>query len=406
MSTLQAEHCAVDAKTLAHPVIIGGGPVGMVLALSLHARGIAVTVLEAQPHGAMYQDHRALALAYGTKRVLEDLGVWQRLQAQVTPIETIHISQQKGFGRTRLQAKDHAMPALGYVVSYGQLLQALDDAVSQAKALNHVTPIHVHDQASVQNLAVDAMQAKIQLLDASGHATTLTTPLAVVADGGRSLAQVSGLVRDTKHYGHDALVTKVTTQYAHGNVAYERFTPLGPMALLPNGDSFSLVWTGDANYIDQIAALEDHAFLAALHQAFGDRVGQFLSCGPRLRFPLKLSKLSQTFPAHAVIIGNAAQTMHPVAGQGFNVGIRDAEALANQLAATAPAYWGSASTLTAYRQLRATDTERGLLFTDFLVNVFSNDLVAVGALRGLGLGLLEMLPQARQWLVRKMSYGR
>lgn len=389
-----------------HPVIIGGGPVGMVLALSLQARGVPVTVLEAQPQGAMYPDHRALALAAGTQQVLEQLGVWQRIHSAVTPIETIHISQQKGLGRTRLRAQDHGMPALGYVVSYGQLLQAIDATVKEVTALAHATPLHIHYQTAVQDLTVNAANATIAFKDATGLHTQMTTPLAIVADGGRSLERVSGLVRETKLYGHDALVTHVQTQCAHANIAYERFTSHGPIALLPNGDRFSLVWTGEATYIDRIAALDEADFLAALHQAFGDRVGQFTACGPRLRFPLKLSKLSQTFPAHAVIIGNAAQTMHPVAGQGFNVGIRDAVALAQSLERTPVTAWGSATMLTTYRQSRAKDTERGLLFTDFLVNVFSNDLVAVGALRGLGLGLLEILPNTRQWLVRKMSYGR
>lgn len=412
-------HAPLALDTL-QPVIIGGGPVGMVLALSLQAVGIAATVIEAQPAGAMYDDHRALALAYGSKVILERLGVWGRIAHLVTPIETIHISQQKGLGRTRLRAQDHAMPALGYVVSYGQLLRALDEqmqasqipenAIQNDATQNAQTAalpaIHVLTQTTVKHLHVDAHQAQIVYQTSAGQAVTCTTPLAIVADGGRSLEAVNGLVRETKQYGHDALVTKVTTQLPHQHIAYERFTPQGPMALLPNGEAFSLVWTGEASEIDAIAGLDDAAFLAALHQTFGDRVGQFLSCGPRLRFPLKLSKLIQTFTAHAVIIGNAAQTMHPVAGQGFNVGLRDADTLAQCLASTDARHWGSADMLVRYRQQRKNDTERGLLFTDFLVNVFSNDLVAVGALRGLGLGLLELLPKTRQWLVNKMSYGR
>lgn len=398
-----------------HPVIIGGGPVGMVLALSLQAVGIAVTVIEAQPAGAMYDDHRALALAYGSRVILERLGVWARIAHLVTPIETIHISQQKGLGRTLLRAQDHAMPALGYVVSYGQLLRALDmqmqamhqdtDAIQNAQT-PPLPSCQILTQTAVKDLHVDAHQANIVYQTHAGQTVTCTTPLAIVADGGRSLEAVNGLVRETKHYGHDALVTKVTTQLPHQHIAYERFTPHGPLALLPNGESFSLVWTGEASEIDQLTALDDAAFLAALHQTFGDRVGEFLSCGPRLRFPLKLSKLSQTFLAHAVIIGNAAQTMHPVAGQGFNVGLRDADTLAQCLASTDARHWGSAGMLDQYRQQRKNDTERGLLFTDFLVNVFSNDLIVVGALRGLGLGMLALLPRTRQWLVNKMSYGR
>ena len=387
-------------QTFNHPVVIGGGPVGLVLALSLQQAGIPVTVLEAQAPGAMYGDGRALALSYGTRQVLAQLGVWTLLETAVTAIETIHVSQQKGFGRTVLKASEHDLPALGYVVSYGALMQALDARLAQSPA-----GITLQYQAPVTGLEVGASVTEIQCESAADTPQRLTTPLAVIADGGRSLEAIPGLVRETKHYGHDALVGLVQTEQPHRNIAYERFTPRGPMALLPNGHQFSLVWTGEQAYLDEIAALDDAAFLQALHQAFGDRVGRFVAVGKRFRFPLKLSKLGQTFAAHCVVIGNAAQTMHPVAGQGFNVGIRDAVALARNIAATAPNEWGAAHRLAEYHQSRQRDTGRGLQFTDFLVNVFSNDLAGVGLLRGAGLGALSMLPMARRFLVNKMSYG-
>jgi 2-octaprenyl-6-methoxyphenol hydroxylase len=393
-------------QVLGHPLVIGGGPVGLVLALSLQQSGVPVTVLEAQPQGYMYSDGRALALSYGTRQVLEQLGVWERLATYVTAIETIHVSQQKGLGRALLKASEHQLPALGYVVSYGALMQALD-----ARLAETADGITVRYQVPVQHLHVDGAAAQVTLQSATLLSATaaepevLVTPLAVVADGGRSLEAIPGLIRDTKHYGHDALVGLVQTELPHRNIAYERFTPYGPMALLPNGEQFSLVWTGEQTYIDQISALDDAAFLQALHQAFGDRVGKFLHIGKRGRFPLKLSKLEQTFAAHCVVIGNAAQTMHPVAGQGFNVGIRDAMALANNIAASTAAEWGAAHRLSDYQQSRARDSGRGLLFTDFLVNVFSNDLIGVGLLRGAGLGALSLLPFARRLLVNKMSYG-
>ena len=387
-------------EALSRPLIIGGGPVGLVLALSLQQQGVAVTVLEAQAQGAMYGDGRALALADGTRQVLQQLGVWQTLQSQVTTISEIHISQQKGLGRTRLQASQHGLPALGYVVSYGALMQALD---ARLQALG--TAMDVRYGLPVTQCQVTGQHAKVVCMQADAT-VTFTSPLAIVADGGRSLDAVPGLERETKHYGHDALVGLVKTSRPHHGIAYERFTPRGPMALLPNGEHFSLVWTGEAGYIDDIAALDDDAFLAALQHTFGDRAGRFESIGKRIRFPLKLSKLSVTFPAHCVVIGNAAQTMHPVAGQGFNVGIRDAEALAKAILETSATRWGDADMLDAYRQSRARDTGRGLLFTDFLVNVFSNQLPGVGLLRGAGLGVLGMLPMAQRLLVNKMSYGK
>lgn len=388
-------------QLIEHPVVIGGGPVGLVLALSLQQAGVPVTVLEAQAPGAMYGDGRALALSFGTRQVLEQLQVWAMLADAVTAIETIHVSQQKGLGRTVLKAQEHQLPALGYVVSYGVLMRALDARLAQL-----TTGIKLHYEAPVMDLQVHASAADIVYTTADGQRHSLSTPLAVVADGGRSLEAIPGLQRDTKHYGHDALVGLVQTELPHRQIAYERFTPRGPMALLPNGDQFSLVWTGEQAYIDEIAALDDAAFLHALHAAFGDRVGRFLHAGKRFRFPLKLSKLEQTFAAHCVVIGNAAQTMHPVAGQGFNVGIRDAVALAENVASTASHEWGADHRLLAYQASRQRDTGRGLQFTDFLVNVFSNDLIGVGVLRGAGLGMLSMLPMARRFLVEKMSYGR
>ena len=387
-------------ETINHPVIIGGGPVGLVLALTLQQSGIPVTVLEAQQAGAMYGDRRALALSYGSRQVLESLDVWSLLTTDVTASETIHVSQQKGFGRTLLKAAEHDLPALGYVVSYGALMKALD-----AQLLRHAQDLDMRYEVPVQQLNVGVKETEVTCQIAGEDKHVLTTPLAIIADGGRSLEAIPGLVRETKHYGHDALVGLVQTEQPHRNIAYERFTPHGPMALLPNGSQFSLVWTGRQSYIDEIAALDDAAFLQALHAAFGDRVGKFLHIGKRVRFPLKLSKLEQTFPAHCVVIGNAAQTMHPVAGQGFNVGIRDAVALARNIAATPAEEWGTAHRLAEYQQSRARDTGRGLMFTDFLVNVFSNDVIGMGLLRGAGLGALGMLPVARRYLVNKMSYG-
>lgn len=381
------------AKSIA---IIGGGPVGLVLALSLQKNAIPVTVLEALPLGGGYQDGRALALSDGTRQVLMQLGVWSALAEKATPINTIHISQQKGFGRSILKAEEQGIPALGYVVSYGDLMRALDE---QAQT----TQLSVVYEAPVSHLDMQADGVELTF----AQEKIMQTSLAVIADGGRSLNAVVGVTREVKEYGHDALVGKVVCEQPHKNIAYERFTPQGPMALLPNGPrDFSLVWTGEKAYVDGLLALDEPAFLAQLHAAFGDRVGKFLQVSKRMSFPLKLAKLSQATPAHLLVIGNAAQTMHPVAGQGFNVGIRDAWDLAKLIQATPPTQWGTNSMLSAFKQSRAKDTERGLLFTDALVNVFSNDLAGVGLLRGAGLGMLSMLPMARRFLVNKMSYGR
>lgn len=379
-------------------LIVGGGPVGATLALTLQKSGVPVTMLEARAKGAAYQDQRALALSYGSRRILEKLGVWAKLDAQATAINTIHISQRGSLGRSLLKAQDHQLPALGYVLSYGALTKALDEVLADftgVETLYEAEATHIQPSTDKASVTFNYQQ----------QSQALSSALLVLADGGRSLGDIPGIQRETKMYGHDALVTKVKTELPHENIAYERFTPMGPVALLPNGEDFSLVWTGKAEEIEKIMQLDDETFLQQLHQHFGDRVGRFLSVGKRLTFPLKLSYLNPVTAPHLVVIGNAAQTMHPVAGQGFNVGLRDAYELAQQIAQTAPEAWGQPAMMQSYQADRKTDTKRGLMFTDFLVNLFSNDIVGVSGLRGASLGVLDLLKPIKSRLVRKMSFG-
>jgi len=380
-------------------LIIGGGPVGATLALSLRARGIPSTLLEARPQGASHQDHRALALSCGTRVILQRLGLWQELAAEATAINTIHISQRRSFGRTLLKAKDQGQEALGYVLSYGALTSVLDRALAAEPG------IQVLYGAEVTDVLPAAATTRVTF-NHSGQETQLEVELAVLADGGRGLGDIPGLQRETKEYGHDALVTKVHAELPHDNIAYERFTPVGPMALLPNGKhDFSLVWTGLHEEVVGILKLDDAAFLSALHAHFGDRVGRFLSVGKRISFPLKLSRLTPVVLPHFVVIGNAAQTMHPVAGQGFNVGLRDAWELCEHLTKVESFMWGEAEVLAGYAKTRQRDTKRGLLFTDFLVNIFSNDIVGVSELRSAGLGFLDVAKPVKRFLINKMSFG-
>ena len=378
-------------------VIVGGGPVGRVLALALQQQGIAFTMLEARAKGASHQDTRALALSYGSRLILEKLGVWDAVAAKATAINTIHISQRGGLGRTKLNAADHNMSAIGYVLPYGALTQALD-------AVFDTTNILYEAEATAIKTLKDVSEVTFTL---NNQSQTLQSSLLIMADGGRSLGEIEGIKKETKEYGHNALVSKVTADLPHNHIAYERFTPTGPMALLPNGEAgFSLVWTGEKASIDVLLQLDDATFLAHLHAAFGDRVGQFLSVEKRISFPLKLSTLKPSTAPHLAVIGNAAQTMHPVAGQGFNVGMRDAWALADLIVNTPPEDLGDAQLLASYNKLRQRDTRGGILFTDLLVNVFSNDMIALGAMRGVGLGLLELIKPAKKMLISKMSFGK
>ncbi len=378
-------------------IIVGGGPVGSVLALALQQQGLAFTMLEARAKGASHKDTRALALSYGSRLILEKLGVWDAVAAKATAINTIHISQRGGLGRTKLNAAEHNQEALGYVLPYGALTQALDGVLDTSQVMYEAEATQIKPSEPFAEVTFNQ----------NGKSHTLQSALLVVADGGRSLGEIAGIAKETKEYGHDALVSKVTAELPHNNIAYERFTPSGPMALLPNGEvGFSLVWTGEKASIDALLQLDDATFLSQLHAAFGDRVGKFLSIEKRMSFPLKLSTLKPATAPHLAIIGNAAQTMHPVAGQGFNVGLRDARTLADLIVDSAVSELGSAPMLESYSKQRNRDVKGGVLFTDLLVNVFSNDTIGLSAIRGAGLGALELLQPVKNMLVSKMSFGK
>jgi 2-octaprenyl-6-methoxyphenol hydroxylase len=381
-------------------VIVGGGPVGATLALFLARRGIKSRVYEARSAGAAHQDTRALALSYGSRHLFERVGVWRDIAPHTTVINTVHISQKGGLGRSLLKAQEHGLEALGYVVSYGAVSKALDAAIAASDAVAMINDATVQSIQQVENESIVNVshQNKVQ---------EIPTALAVIADGGRSVNELTDIKRNIKPYGHDALVTKVAAELPHNNIAYERFTPTGPAALLPNGErDFSLVWTGESEIITSILALSDEDFLNAFHVHFGDRLGQFTHVGKRLSFPLMMAQAELRAKLHLVVIGNAAQTMHPVAGQGFNVGLRDAEALAKGLMSTPEGEWGKQAMMDTYAAARKRDAKRGLLFTDFLVNVFSNDVIGLSSLRSAGLVLLDSVKPIKNLLVRKMSHGK
>lgn len=380
-------------------LIVGGGPVGMVLALALQQKDIAVTLLEAREKHASHQDQRALAISYGTRQILHRLNVWNTIKEATTAINTIHVSQKGSVGRARLRAEDHGQEALGYVVPYGILCASLDDVARQCQTLE----IKYGAEVTAILPQMDVTQVTYRDTDTLHNKTYV---LVALADGGRSLGEIAGMTREMKKYGHDALVSKVSCELPHDNIAYERFTPQGPMALLPNGArDFSLVWTGKHAEIQSLLTMNEAEFLQKLHVHFGDRVGRFLTTDKRMSFPLQISSLKPTSLPHLAVIGNAAQTMHPVAGQGFNIGIRDAWELAHMVAKTPQHEWGSEMMMKQYQQTRKLDTQRGLIFTDFLVHLFSNEIVGVSALRSVGIGLLDIAKPIKNRLVQKMSFG-
>lgn len=373
-------------------MVVGAGPVGAVFALGLQQQGVAARVLEAQPEDAR-GDSRTLALAHGSRLILERLGVWQQLR-DVTAITRIHISQRGALGVARLAADELGVPALGYVLPYAALTAVMKVALREAG-------IAVEFGVAVDRIESDAAAATVHTAD--GRA--LAAPLVVVADGGRGeRAPRPRLERD---YDQMAVVCDVVTELPHAGRAYERFTPQGPAALLPRGEGgrYALVWTASRDDAERIAALPDTEFLAALYRHFGGRQGLFLEAGPRRTFPLRLAWTGSEAAERVVRIGNAAQTLHPVAGQGFNIGLRDAWELASLCGDTAPAAVGAAPMLAAYARGRRSDVFGGLGFTDFLVRVFSNDVAPLRHARGLGLVALEMLPPLKSFVARRMMFG-
>jgi 2-octaprenyl-6-methoxyphenol hydroxylase len=374
--------------------IIGGGPVGASLALTLRDSGLKVCVLEARA-ASDSNDARALALSYGSRLLLERIGIWSALH-DVSSIRTIHISQRQSFGRAMLHANELNVPELGYVLPYTALQNVLDKALQQGG----ISAIY---GASVTHLRGETDNAIISYRQ-NGNEQTLHTRLAVVADGGKLLAQQ--FPPEVRDYGQSALITHLTCAAPKAGMAYERFTAQGPVALLPFQDGYELVWTAPHQLAQEMLAWDDQKFLDELQRHFGDRVGEFLTVGKRTCFPLGLKRAPNLFPMpHTVLLGNAAQTMHPVAGQGFNMGLRDAWELAQVILDRAPLALGGEAMLSNYEKSRRTDREAGIRFTDGLVRLFSNDLLLVGAGRAAALSALDCLPLAKKFVAKRMMFG-
>lgn len=382
------------AELLENIVIAGAGPVGAVCTLALKRGGLDPLVLEARAENSPLNDRRTLALSYGSRLLLERLGVWSKIK-EATPITRIHISHKGGLGRAMLTAQEERLPALGYVLSYGELAQALMDSLREAG---------VRISFGVQVKHVDSQTQNAEMILVGDSSPTLHTRLAVIADGGRG--ENVAPAKWSHDYAQVAVVAEVKTEVPHNNLAYERFTPNGPIALLPKGDGFALVWVNAPEEAQRIAQLDDTTFLDELQARFGSRQGRFLKVGPRGQFPLKLDYRGTEAGPHVVRIGNAAQTLHPVAGQGFNLGLRDAWELAQSCLETAPESLGSAAQLSRFAAGRRRDALPGIGFTDFLVRAFSSSIPVMHHLRGLGLMALQTLPPARHFVARRMLFGK
>jgi 2-octaprenyl-6-methoxyphenol hydroxylase len=359
--------------------IVGGGAVGCALALALSESAVSVARIADDSDVA----DRPIALSYGGRLILERLGAWGSVAS--SPIRAVHVSQQ-GFGRTVMRCSDYALPALGYVLAYSELVA---DLTTRTPALS----------ATLRAWELSGDEIALQLSLGEKEAR-MRARLLVLADGGAN--REASRVTD---YRQSAIVAQVAAERASTGTAWERFTHEGPLALLPFGDRHALVWSLSPSTAAEIRGLPDREFVARLRVAFGGRLGDFVSTSPRSSFPLSLRR-SKIRPSPRVLaIGNAAQTLHPVAGQGLNLGLRDAWELARMLLESPAQDIGSRGSLARYVRSRHLDRYAGIGFTDFLVRTFSNSVPPLAAARGAGLAALDILPLARHFLARRMIFG-
>ena len=381
----EAAALASEASS-ADVVIIGAGPVGMTLALALAGSSLHVLLIDSRARGAAADDPRALALSYGSRQLLERLQAWNA--AASTAIHQIHVSQRGGFGRTLIKAEDYKTPALGYVLRYRDLAATLDARLANGQLI---------DQCRIDHIETDDDGATLSVTQ---HETPrrIRTKLIVHAEGTPN--DDPGIkVRD---YEQQAIVAEVRPVPAHNNRAWERFTPDGPLALLPLGQDYSLVFSVPPAKAAQLLALDDEAFLTALRKQFGQRL-DFIASGPRTSFPLALRARPQITQQRQVWIGNSAQALHPVSGQGFNLGLRDAWELADVLLEHRDA--GNPAALARYANRRQPDRCGSMAFTDGIVRLFSNDLPPLRIARGLGLLALDLAPPLRHFVAKRLIWG-
>lgn len=381
-------------------VIAGGGMVGASLAVALNKLPLKIGLIEAFPFEASQQpayDDRAIALSFGSAQILKGIGIWPEVAPVTTAIQSIHVSDRGHFGATRLSADQQNVPALGYLIQshdYGVVLQA----VMQAAEIEVIQPA----QLTAVSQASDSLTISVQ---ADGQTLELETRLLLACDGaGSAVREMAGIAANVHDYHQYAVVANISTEKSHNNQAFERFTEQGPIALLPMSESrSSLVWTLNAENYEAILALDDAAFLKALGQAFGYRLGRFTRTGRRSAFPLKLTQAHSLIANRVAVIGNAAHALHPVAGQGLNLALRDIADLAECLAQACEEEKdvGSASVLNHYASLRKADTARTIRYTDSLVRVFSNQSFLLGHARAAGLMMVDRLPPLRQLLARQ-----
>ena len=442
-------------------LIIGGGLVGASLAVALRESPLRIGVIEAAPLAASTQpsyDDRTLALAYGSKQIFDSIGCWHDIAPEATPIERIHISDRGRFGMTRLSATESGMPALGYVVPNRALGLALMQTLQTAKNIEWLCPAEMREisiQPGCATVVIEGVPSPLTRGEAEtgkgpvglfpaervcepsahpgqtrqdgggknrthallhlhpnpppsrGREKTLRARLIIAADGAHSaVRRLLGIEAERTEYCQSAIVTTVTAGEPHGNTAYERFTDTGPLALLPlSQNRCAVVWSAKAEEVSTITGWNDAEFLARLQDRFGDRLGTFTRLGKCTTYPLMLTRVKEQVRERLALIGNAAHTVHPVAGQGFNLGLRDVAVMAEILtdALRNGKDIGGLATLRRYADWRVRDNRITAGFTNGLIRLFSNNAFPLTFARNAGLIAVDLLPGVKRRFVRVTS---
>ena len=382
-------------------LIAGGGLVGASLACALGHQPIRIGMIDAFPFGSTAQssyDDRSVALAYGARRIFEGVGLWPALAAVATPIKKIHISDRGHFGVTRLDASTTGHEALGYVIENRQLGEVFSATIPTLANVDLICP--------AQLLGITITATDVQARIRQGETLRMVTARLIVgADGGQSIVRkFAGIGSTSWDYGQSAVIANITPAVPHHHIAYERFTSDGPLALLPmSGNRCSLVWTLRKEQVSAVLELDDKAFLSRLQHCFGYRLGRFSKAGRRHAYALTLVCAREHVRSRVALIGNAAHTLHPVAGQGFNLGLRDVAVLAEILARAVArgADPGDVSVLRKYQDWRHRDQLSVTAFTDGVARIFSTAFAPLVMARDFGLVAMDIVPPLKRGLLRR-----
>ncbi|MEM7304120.1 MAG: FAD-dependent monooxygenase [Pseudomonadota bacterium] len=379
-------------------VIVGGGLIGMSMAAALADAPCSVLLLEqntAAPVNANRLDLRTTGLTRSSEKVFTGLGLWEKLSQHSTPIERMDISEQGNFGSARIDSREHELNPIGYMIPNHALMSVLSEHVKQQTNLTVLSP------ASLQQLESLPQGYRLDI-DCDGQTQVCQAHLVIGSDGANSkVRSLLGIGAEHKQYKQKAVVTNVCPQIEHNNIAYERFTAHGPLAVLPIQDNHcALIWTQPEDKADEYLQADDTTFLRGLQQAFGFRLGKFMDVGKRSAYPLSLTVSNRLCKDHAVLIGNAAQSVHPVAAQGFNLGLRDVQILAEMLKQSDFNFQSAPDMLDKYVTMRIPDRKNVIRLTDNLTRLFAPQIWPMKWARSLGVRMIGSSSYAQRSILQ------